>query len=238
MCRRQRICLIAALLALCSGGASAAGAVLTFEGLQNFEQVANYYNGGNGSLGTGPGPAYGVTFSAFGLAYIPGQQSGMVTPFPGDPSPPTVLLLDNLNGPAGFPTSMTMDSVSGFAQDLSFYEIYIGTNGSVQIYSGPDGTGTLLAQQALPMTGTLLSNAVFTGPIDVPFSGTAHSAVFTGGNNQLALDNIALLGPVPEPSSWVLLMLGVGGACWIFKGTTRRRGGAPGPARPNEAVYC
>jgi hypothetical protein len=40
-----------------------AAPVLTFEGLKNFEQVENYYNGGNGSLGSGPGPDYGITFS-------------------------------------------------------------------------------------------------------------------------------------------------------------------------------
>src|SRR5688500_15620137 len=35
---------------------------ITFEGLQNFEDVRNYYAGGHGSLGSGPGPDYGITF--------------------------------------------------------------------------------------------------------------------------------------------------------------------------------
>ena len=48
-----------------------AGPVLTFEGLQNFERVENYYNGGTGSLGSGPGPGYGITFSSNGAGVHP-----------------------------------------------------------------------------------------------------------------------------------------------------------------------
>ena len=66
--------------------------VLTFEGLKNHEPVADYYDGGKGGLGTGPGPNYGITFSSNALALI------RETPFPGDPSPPTVLLLGNSAG--------------------------------------------------------------------------------------------------------------------------------------------
>jgi hypothetical protein len=214
-----KICLAMALLALTASRA-AAGFLLPFEGLQNFELVANYYNNGQGSLGSGPGTNYGISFGANAIAYIPGQQSGMVTPFPGDPSPSTVLLLANpqFSNP-GMPAFFTMDVAGGFTQFLSFYYLNIaGSAASVQIYSGLDGTGTLLAQQPLPSLG----QPVFSNMIDVPFDGTAYSVVFTGSDNQLGFDNIAgSTGPalVPAPSSW-LLMLGCGVACWIF---TRRR---------------
>jgi hypothetical protein len=36
---------------------------LDFNPLQVGEQVQNYYNGGLGSVGTGPGPSYGITFT-------------------------------------------------------------------------------------------------------------------------------------------------------------------------------
>ena len=41
---------------------------LNFEGLKNAETVSNYYNGGQGGKGSGPGPNYGITFGPNGLA--------------------------------------------------------------------------------------------------------------------------------------------------------------------------
>ncbi len=207
-----RLVLLAALVAGSARGATA-GVVLTFEGLQNFEQVSNYYDGGTGSLGSGPGPDYGVTVSPFGLAYIPGQQTGHVTPFPNDPSPPTVLLLFDPSNPlgAGAPTSMTLDVSPGFSGELTFYQIVIGRTASVQIYSGLDGTGTLLADQSLAIT----PEAFPLTPTPVDFSGVAHSIVFAGGNDQVALDDIAFTN-VPEPSAWLLLAAGVAGSLPII----------------------
>jgi hypothetical protein len=187
-------------------GRAQAGPVLTFEGLKDFEAVANYYNGGTGSMGTGPGPSYGITFGAFALASIPGQSSGTVTPFPGDPSPPTVLLLVDPTsqiGP-GNPISTTMNVAGGFTQGLSFYFINIADATRVtdaKFFSGPNGTGTLLATDTLPVTP-----AAFGGPSTVSFSGTALSVVFDGGNNQLALDDISFITPVPEPSTMALVI--------------------------------
>ena len=207
-----------AVLAFCSGRASAGTAVLTFEGLQNFEQVANYYNGGTGSFGSGPGPDYGITFSSYGLGYSP------ATTFPGDPSPPTVLLLFNYGNPfqPGYPISVTMNSAGGFSQSISFYDIVNSMPGSVELYSGPNGTGMMLAQQSLPLTAT----NTFSGPITVAFSGTAYSAVFTGPDDLMALDNITFPAlSIPEPSSWVTLVLGVGGAYLVLQRQLRKRAG-------------
>jgi hypothetical protein len=206
---------IACVAGICAVGASHAwaGQILTFEGLKNFEQVDNYYNGGTGSLGSGPGPNLGITFSSFALAYIPGQQTGKVTPFPGDPSPPTVLLDFNAANPvgAGVPTSFTMDASAGFSQGLNFYDIDIGRTGSVSIWSGADGGGTMLAQQSLPITP-----AAFSGPTTVLFPGTAHSVVFTGGNDQLAIDDISFVTSVPEPSTLTSMLISLGSLFAIY----------------------
>lgn len=203
---------IACVAGICIVAAShvSAGTVLTFEGPKNFEQIGDYYNGGTGSLGSGPGPNYGVTFSSEALAYIPGQQTGMVTPFPGDPSPATVLLLGDLGNryAGGYPLSLTMDVTGGFSQSLLFYDIAILRTATVQIWSGLDGQGTMLAQQNIPLVPA--SNEVFSGPLTVPFSGTAHSVVFAGGNDQLALDNITFNAVVPEPSSSIPMAIGIG----------------------------
>ncbi len=209
--------LLLALL-LIEAGRAEAGTVLSFEGLQNFEQVANFYDGGTGSLGTGPGPSDGVTFTSHALAYIPGLQTGAVTPFPLDPSPPTVLLLFDPGNPfsAGFPTAMAMNSSGGFTTSLGFYYIAIGRAASAEIWSGPNGTGTMLASLSLAITPA----AFATSPEIVPFSGTAHSVVFTGGNDQLAVDNIFFTA-VPEPSAWLLLAVGLCGPMLLFRAADR-----------------
>jgi hypothetical protein len=190
----RRGLLVVAAYALSAGYASA-GVLMTFEGLQNQEQVQDYYNGGLGSFGSGPGPNFGVTFSSDALALI------RSSPFPGDPSPPTVLLLGDLSNPfgAGYPLTMTMDVAGGFSQDLNFYDIAIGRTATVQIWSGLDGTGTMLSQLTLPLLPP--NNEVFTGLVTMPFAGTAESVVFAGGNLQLVFDDISF-GPavsVPEP---------------------------------------
>jgi hypothetical protein len=220
MFRARTILLVAALCALGSIRAQAESVLLTFEGLQNnFEQVANYYDGGYGSFGTGPGPDYGLTFSSYGLAYNP------ATPFAGDPSPPTVLLLFNYGNPfePGYPISMTMNSSGGFSQSISFYAIVNSLPGSVEIFSGPNGTGTMLASQTLALT----ASATFSGPITVSFTGTAYSAVFTGSDDLMALDNIAFPAlSVPEPSSWVLLVVGLGSFQLFYKRRRKKRAGS------------
>ena len=176
---------------------------MTFEGLQSQEPVQDYYNGGLGGFGTGPGPSFGVTFSTNADAFI------RTDPFPGDPSPPTILLLADFSNPfgAGYPLTMTMDVAAGFTQDLNFYDIAIGRVATVQIFSGLDGTGTMLSQLTLPLLDP--NNEVFTGVVTMPFAGTAESVVFSGGNLQLALDDISFgpLASVPEPREALQVML-------------------------------
>ena len=59
------ILMAAASGVLVSGSANAAF-MLDFNGLDgaDLESVGNYYAGGYGSLGSGPGPNYGITFPA------------------------------------------------------------------------------------------------------------------------------------------------------------------------------
>jgi hypothetical protein len=195
--------LLGIFFALC-GNMAAAGEVLTFEGLQNFEPVANYYNGGKGGLGTGPGPNYGITFSATGVAFIPGKAFGKVTPFPNDPSPPTVLLDADMQNPAGQSTAITMNVSGGFSKAMIFYYLALDGMLEIKIYSGLNGAGMKLADQKFAKTGQLFSNEQA-----MEFPGTAKSVVFTGGNDQLALDNISFAS-VPEPAGWITLMTGLG----------------------------
>src|ERR1700719_1091898 len=58
------------LVGLCAAQTCSQVPVLTFEGLRDNEPIFNYYNGGFGGNGSGPGPTYGITFVADALAIL------------------------------------------------------------------------------------------------------------------------------------------------------------------------
>lgn len=196
------------LAALGSFSASAV-TVLTFEGLQNLEPVANYYNGGFGGNGSGPGPAYGVTFSGATLAIIDADAGGTGN-IGGEPSPSTAMFfLDAQNA--------VMNYAAGFDTGFSFYYTAINSPGSVTVWSGLNATGTLLATIQLPVTPSDGGdpNGAFSPfyPVGVTFAGTAQSIDFGGTANQIAFDNITFGSetPVGVPDGGAsALMLGLG----------------------------
>jgi hypothetical protein len=189
------------------GGERAARAdfvLLTYEGLRHGEEVLSYYAGGTGSLGSGPGPNYGVTFTSTGVALTHGNYSG-------EPTPPTIMMVARFDLPGGAsPLSTTMDVTPGFQGPLSFFYAALDAPGRVDVYSGLDGTGALLASQTLSVTSN--TTGLFVAD-QVNFAGVAHSAVYTGANQQLAFDNMSFSTPVPEPSTLSLFVLG--GLLWL-----------------------
>jgi len=159
------------------------GTGLTFNGFLNDETILTYYMGGFGSLGSGPGPAFGITFT------------------PGLVADPTRLLFGPSARITG--TSATMNLDSAFLGLVSFY---FAGNGTVSFFSGQNGSGTQLSSfglvsMSLPSTGTF-------GASLLPFQ----SAVFTPAvGSTLRLDSITFGAQVvPEPSTAMLLLTGLG----------------------------
>jgi hypothetical protein len=215
-------------------GASAAFAdtvVLNFEGINSTYPansvafIQNYYDGGTSSVGTS-GTNYGITFSANAQALClntpgvlcsntsrgglgdPGSQQGAMT--------------------IGFGSKVFMDDPGGFTSGISlFYTAMEG--GSLGVYSGLDGAGTLLATLSLPTTAsgcTSVYNAGFCPfiPIGIDFSGTAESVSFTGANSEIVFDDLTLgsstpEAPTPEPSTIAMMLTGAAAGV----GALRRR---------------
>jgi hypothetical protein len=91
--------------------------VLDFNDLQIGEGVLDYYNGGNGSLGTGPGPNFGTA------DFVTGEQGVFGPPF---------------QGAELVSTSGIMDIVPSFIGNFSFYFWNSGPDGTANLYSGPE----------------------------------------------------------------------------------------------------
>jgi hypothetical protein len=182
---------------------ASASVVLTFEGLGDQTAIGNYYNGGAGGN-------LGISFGPDSLAIISAADGGTGN-FTNSPSGDTIAFF--LSGPGD-----VMDVAAGFTTGFSFF--YAGAfDGSVDVYSGLDGTGTLLASLTLPATPNPYTVWV---PVGVSFAGTAESVVFGGSANYIGFDNITLgastPGGVPEPLTLSLFGAGLAGL-----GALRRR---------------
>jgi hypothetical protein len=188
--------------------------------------VNNYYNGGLGGSGSGPGPNYGITFESNALAIISNQHGGSGN-FAGNPSGNTIVFF--LTG-----TGDVMNVAGGFTTGFSFYYSAINDPGTVTVYSGANATGTVLATLNLPITPSQAGSATcqsdqfcpFT-PFGVNFSGTAMSVDFSGTANQIGFDDITLgssvpdSGNSPEPATYALMGGGLL-AAGLFRPRRRR----------------
>ena len=187
------------------GSAAADTYLLTFEGLKDYEPIANYYNGGTGGSGSGPGPNYGITFGSDSLAIIEAASGGSGNFF-NEPTRDTVAFFTS--GPG-----VVMNVAGGFNTEFSTYYSSAYYPGTITVWDGPDATGSLLASLDLPVTPTTgQSGYVYDNwqDVNVFFNGTAKSVDFGGTANYIAFDNVKL-GAVPEPGTMALLAMGIMG---------------------------
>ncbi len=181
--------LLAGLMMANTPHAAASDFTLNFAGLQSGEEVLNYYDGGTGSLGSGPGSNYGVSFTGNFVAL-----SGLSPYGPGE--------LGSLSG-----ASAVMDVAGGMTGSFSFY--YEGS-GSAIVWSGLNGTGTILLD-------TVLAPETNWTAVGGNLSAEAQSVVFSGAGAKFDEITESVEGNVvlPEPASLLLAATGCGSlAAW------------------------
>jgi len=219
--------LVSALMfAALASSSHAATITLNFEGVQPYPSVTNtliqeFYNGGTASNGAS-GANVGVSFSdgatvlclnTVGTSCSNTSKGGLGVPG----SEFAALYFPRVNP--------TMNVAAGFDTGFAFaYANPFATVQTVNIYSGLDGTGTLLASAALSGTtnGALGACSAFGSPnycpfanLSMAFAGTARSVQFAGAVDSSVFDDFTfgstLVGgtEVPEPGSLALLSVGM-----------------------------
>ncbi len=167
---------------------------LTFEGLQNNEEVLNYYNGGLGGNGSGPGPSYGITFGP-GVKALITDEAGGTGQFDMNPSGTTVVNFIKGGG-------LVMNVPAGFTTGFSLYYASPQPTGTVTVYDGPNATGNILAVMTLATTGIDCNGSTQPyscwDPVGASFTGTAMSVDFGGLANGIEVDNMTLGSPTPS----------------------------------------
>ena len=193
---------LAALSALGAAPVFAAGTVtIDFEGAAGYvNAIRDFYNGGTDSLGQS-GPNYGVSFSEAAV----GLSNDELGPYYANaPTPLTVMY--------AFDTSAVMNVAAGFIGRLTIsYASSQNVLDAVNIYSGLDGSGTLLASASLFGNAALACSGADYCRFDltsVKFAGVAHSVSFGGNAPNVLFDDITIT-TVPEPRTYLLLAAGL-----------------------------
>ena len=179
--------------------------VLNFEGIaatypsSNYPFVQGFYNGGTSSDGT-TGVNYGVEFSPNALAICLNSLVAVCS--------------NTSRGGLGNPLSQRgglffldgaqtfMNRSAGFTVGFSFLYAAINSGGSFSVFSGINGTGSLLGTTVL---GTTTSNCVGYSAGFCPFvagslgfAGTGRSVVFAGVANQIVFDDVTFGSVIPD----------------------------------------
>jgi len=179
--------------------------------------VNGYYNGGTAADGSGGGPNVGISF-----VNVSGLSNDALHTYYNKGSLGSSLGVAYAHGSAFM--NMTEAAIGSFA---FYYSSPATVTGGVKIWSGLNGTGSMLGSIDLGANNTSATYDTWT-LVSGTFSGLARSFDFsaiaaTPNFKGVAFDDIAVFSvplPVPEPSA-VLLML-VGGAA-VLRAKTRRR---------------
>ena len=163
---------------------------VSFSGLKDLEFVDNYYNGGMGSQGSGPGKNYQLVFTTNAQAIVSATKGGSG---------------NFVNNPGGSPvmffatgTNVTINATAGI--DTAIWLSYSALQpGTATVYDGPNGTGNILASATLTPNnvGCNSYKMCVWSPVGFPLSATVASIRFTGTANLLGIGAIHVGTKIP-----------------------------------------
>lgn len=184
--------------------------LVTFETPTSFASINTHYAGGTDSAGVA-GMNLGVSFGGDVLA--------VRNDFPSEPNFSNAPSAIGVMAPVGPDAFMNM--AIGFTDLSFFYSSSAVVADGVKVWSGLGGTGTVLASLSLANNAQFLcSNAPYCrfDNVSTTFSGVGRSVSFDGAVGVAGFDNVSFT-PVPEPTTLVLMALGLAGVA----GVARRR---------------
>jgi len=179
------------LLTLPALSAAQTKGIVNFSGLKNLEFINQYYDGGTGSLGSGPGHNFGLQFTANAQAIVSASKGGSGN------------FIGNLgNYPVMFfqtGQNVTMTATNGIQTALYFYYSAL-QQGVATVYTGPNGTGSILASVTLLPndSGCNSYKLCVWSAVGVPLTATAGSISFAGVADYLAIATMVLGRPLPD----------------------------------------
>jgi hypothetical protein len=165
--------------------------IATFGGLKNLEFVNNYYNGGTGSMGSGPAKKnLHLEFTSNAQVIVSAAKGGSG---------------NFINNPGGYPvlffqtgTSVIINTTAGVTTGLWFTYSALQP-GTATLYDGPNATGNILSSVSLTSNDsgcTTYKMCVWT-PVGFPLTATVGSIRFSGVANYIAIGAIHLGGKLP-----------------------------------------
>jgi len=164
--------------------------VATFGGLKNLEFINNYYNGGTGSLGSGPGKNLQLSFTSNAQAIVSASKGGSG---------------NFINNPGGYPVmffasggNIVVNAAAGVSTGIWFTYSSL-QSGTATVYAGPNATGQILGSANLVPnnSGCITYLLCVWSPVAFPLTGTAGSIQFLGTANQMAIGAIHLGVKIP-----------------------------------------
>ena len=157
--------------------------IASFGGLKNLEFINDFYNGGTGSLGSGPGKDLQLTFPGNAQAIVSGAKGGSGN-FTGNPGGTPVMFFQTGK-------DVVVDINAGVTTGLWFSYSALQP-GTFTLYDGAHGTGNILASISLTPNnvGCTGYKMCVWSPVGVPLTTTAHSMRFSGTANFLAIGAI------------------------------------------------
>lgn len=224
MSKYRNFLAISTFLTVVAAASSAQAAVisLNFEGVNatypsGFAFVNGFYNGGTSSDGTSgvnhgiefTGNAQAICLNTVGVSCSNTSRGGV-----GDPTSDKGALFF-LSGSETF-----MNVAAGFDTGFSFNYAAIFQGGTISVFDGLGGTGTLLGTVVLGLTTSNCGPEFSAGfcPFKsafIAFAGIAQSVSFGGVANQIVFDDVTFgsitPGTIPVPAALPLLLTAIGG---------------------------